>query len=365
MHHVSDTQWEFGSFFHWLDYQESEHSINPWDNDGLLFGSGRDAYRSLLKHGKEMYGWKRLWVPSYFCQSVVSAFVSTGIDVKLYNCCPSDKESGFKIAETKHGDVILRVNFFGLYSSLTDFCIDRSSVDIIDDHSHDPWADCCWNSDTDWCVVSLRKTLPVPDGGVLWSPRRHAMPHNPSITDERRLASLEKLAAMALKAQYLKGTFVTKDVFRNIAISSEEHIASGDISGMPEWTSEIMQSFPIIEWRDQRRSNYETLVNELDNVPWLRLLRPDDSSKTCPFSGILIFDNESRRDYINKELVSRRVYLPVLWPLDNPAISGIPEEHMRISRTMLSVPCDMRYNRDEIKWVSNLVKELGDAYGKA
>jgi len=181
------------------------------------------------------------------------------------------------------GDVILRVNFFGLRVLPSAAAIRAQRVEIIDDHTHDPWSDSASHSDADWCIASLRKTLPIPDGGVLWSPTGNALPPLASLTFERRLASLEKLAAMLLKELYLNDQPIEKQVFRQLALSGEAHVASGEISAMSDWTRNLLATFPVHHWRAIRRRNFETVLSVLAALPWLDVLKPFQA-QACPFS---------------------------------------------------------------------------------
>lgn len=347
---------EYGSFFHMISQPNDEHNPNPWDTNGVFYGSGRDAMRSLLELGKKTQGWKRLLVPSYFCQSVVRSMASTGIEVVLYydapGCIPKVD------FDPQPGDAILRMNYFGLRSSFPTSWAEDAGVEVIDDHTHDPWSDWAWSDDSDWCVASFRKVLPLPDGGVIWSPKRHEMPDQPLVTEERRIASLEKLAAMALRGLYLDGNPIRKDVFRQLSSSAEGRIGTGDISGMPEWTYDLLSQFPTQSWRKQRYSNYQVLTAALEETQGLQVLLPDDDAETCPFAGTLVFDSPELRDYVQGSLASIGVYLPILWELDNPAVDGIPIEHYDLSKRIVCVPCDMRYDIKDIERVAGLIRNI-------
>lgn len=357
---IGDDRREFGSFFHWFPYEESTPVLQPWSGNGVSYGCGRDALRSLLQLGSTTRGWKRLWVPSYFCQTVVRTFIASGLEVCLYEHAP-ERPVRLDRLDTRPGDAILRQNLFGLHSAPSVDAIDRSNVEIIDDHTHDPWSDWAWQSDADWCTASLRKLLPLPDGGVLWSPRNHQLPQQPAVTPERRVASLERMSAMVLKAKYLSGHSIDREMYRRLAVAGEEHLAAGEISGMPEWTENLLRCFPVQVWRRQGMENWSVVADVLGNVSWLRLLRPEDSSRMCSFAGIVRFDSAEKRDSIQAHLASRNVFLPVLWPMSNPATGEVPEEQILFSRSMLCIPCDMRYDRDTVHQVAALIREAGEA----
>ncbi|MCK4783073.1 MAG: hypothetical protein KAV87_04930 [Desulfobacteraceae bacterium] len=228
-----------------MSYRHKGVESSPWDKNGVFWGSGRDAFRALLLHGRAARSWRRLWIPSYFCQEVVLSLMSTGIEVAVYPDNPVEYTNGIDKIEVRPGHVILIVNFFGLRVKKQRPQYECQHVEIIEDHTHDPWSTWAWSSNADWCVVSLRKTLPVSDGGVLWSPVGQRLPPVRDVTAERRTASSYKLAAMLLKKLYLEGAPVSKEAYRRLAHFGEQHIASGEASGMAEWTPALLPTFPI------------------------------------------------------------------------------------------------------------------------
>lgn len=356
-----ESRWENGSFFHWFLHNNTACASYPWGGGGALLGSGRDALRVLLEHGRTARGWRRLWMPSYFCQQVVASAASTGIEVLLYPDCPLDAGPVLRGVDARRGDALLRMNYFGLRALPCPGGIDRGLVEVIDDHTHDPWSNWSRESDADWCVVSLRKVLPVPDGGVLWSPAGHTLPSPPPVYSEHRAASLEKLAAMMLKEAFLRGRLENNSVFRELDLAGEDRLASGPVSGMPEWTRQLLRDFPVDEWRERRRANHHSLRRALAGVRWLTLLAPADYASMCPFAGVMVFDTPERRNHVRRELIARRVYPAVLWPLEWIAAPGIPEEHIELSRRILAVHCDMRYSASDMRIVARVLRDAGES----
>ncbi len=331
----------------------------------MPYGSGRDALRALLLHGMEARGWKRLWIPSYFCQDVVSSICSTGIGVKVYPDRPdTDKIQLDIINEIDPGDVFFRVNFFGLRDGRSMERTVVKGMEIIDDHTHDPWSDWAWGTDADWCIASLRKALPVPDGGIVWSPVGHELPPKRNLSYGHYAASLEKYMSMFMKTMYIEGRFNDKSDFRRLSVSGERNISVNgeEVSGISEWTLKILESFPVRKWRERRRSNHEALSGFLEDVKWLTVLTPGNRSGFCPFSGIIIFDSSARRTYINNKLIDNSIYPAILWPLDNAVVRDIPEEHKHLSRKILSIHCDMRYEESDMKRAARLIRKYGNEF---
>lgn len=356
-------RWEQGSEFHWIPVSSNGGVAKaPWEEAPGLYGSGRDALRALLSHGMSECGWHRIHIPSYFCQKVAGDILSTGIEVTVYPDRPDTPLSHHDSIKGKPGDVVLLVNSFGLRSKAYARVADRGDFEIIEDHSHDPWSSWARESDADWCLASLRKTLPIPDGGVLWSPRGKMLPTLAQVTPEHQSASFEKLAAMKLKSLYLSGGSATKEDFRRLAVSGECHIAAGPVSGMSVWTENLLQSFPVESWRMRRRSNHKTLCDALQDIFWVQALAPDSYAADTPFSCVLVFDTSARRAFVQERLAESHVYAAILWPLDEPVVDGIPNDSIDLSRRMLSVHCDMRYDERDMFRVAAMISDFGEGY---
>jgi 5-methylcytosine-specific restriction endonuclease McrA len=190
-------------------------------------------------------GWNRLWVPAYSCQTVVRAILETRISVEYYRSWfLGSRGDGVPFHATR-GDDVLVVIHFGLkfHSRLETSLSDKMS--IIEYRSHDPWSPWSFNSRADYCVASLRKTLPIPDGRVLWSPsKQDLLPKRPPLTHEHRLASKRKLDAMRLKRLFLNGQVNDRSRFRLLSSSGESHICGRDVSAISSWSATRLRQFP-------------------------------------------------------------------------------------------------------------------------
>lgn len=344
---------EYGSEHYLLDYGPGGRIENPWDELARSYASGRDALRSLLHHGQERLGWRRLWVPSYFCQEVVASLCRTGIPIVPYDDAPVDASYPRELRDARAGDIMLNVNFMGL--RLWREPGFYGALEVIEDHTHDPWSAWAYTSSADWCVASLRKTLPIPDGAVLWSPTGRALPAPLKCTEERSHASLRKMAGMVLKKRYLAGDDISKADFLELYRAGEAQISSHDPSGISEWSRNLLNTFPIQEWRRKRLDNYRAFAKALGNSPFVRLVAPESQSSSCPFSCLMLFDSPARRDFVRKRLLDRDVYPSVLWPLHEPAIQGIPAMHEQLGRKVLSIHCDMRCDEDDMAVIAGIV----------
>ena len=349
-----DKRWELGSEFHSTSVESPpEPSLLP--RPSVLFRSGRDALRSLLDHAGAAFGWKRILVPSYFCQEVVESLIGTSLTVALYDDGPLDE---FTVpTSATQGDLLLVVNHFGVRRQPKYPDDLREVVTIIEDHTHDPWSAWARRSIADYILVSLRKTQPIPDGALLYSPKKNLLPRDPSGTAVAAAAALDKLSAMVLKGLYLEGGDIPKSRFRELATSGEARFASGGVSAASGYTKVLLQQLPIGAWRRQRWLNFQALSAPFKDDPRVKVLQPTQSD-AVPFSCVLLFETAEQRDLIRRELLSRDIYPAVLWPLDEPLLPGIPDEHVAFSRRMLSIACDMRYREEDMSVVERRLREI-------
>ncbi len=346
-------RWEQGSEYHWLDpARPVARRPSPW-SAGLLLFSGRDALRLILEHGVRERGWRRLWVPEYFCQHVIAALVRPDLPMRPYPDHPLRSRPDFP--DTRRGDVVFLANYFGLRGTIEP--PRRDGVEILEDHTHDP--DSAWARATtaDFAVVSLRKTLPLSDGGALWSPRGHPLPPAPALTPQRRRAAATKLSAMILKAMYLGGHPVAKETYRRLALRGERGLGAPGVSAMSEVAHAVLHSYPIDRWRRARASNHALLRRRLSRVRWLRVLRPP--AGCVPFSFAVEIDSAGRRERVRRRLIDSGVFPAVLWPLEDTVLR-VGAEARAVSRRMLSIHCDGRYGSEELQRVGDLLTVAGE-----
>jgi hypothetical protein len=313
--------------------------------------------RVLFQWGAREHSWRRVWLPSYYCQDVPAALrelSAQGVQLRAYTDAPDREEPSLSGFRTQPGDVVVVANHFGMRRSPASLDSFAPDAVIVEDHSHDlaaPWA---MNSRAHYAVASLRKTLPLPDGGVAWSPRELALPPEPPLTRVHAAAALDRLSAMVLKGRYLAGHAVDKAAFRTRAMSGEERMADGPPSGIAPVSRAMLPSLPVGAWREQRRENYDTLLRALGPLRNVHVMAP--VPEAVAFALTLVFDTPKARDAVKRALIAARVYPAVLWSLDHPMIDDIPKEHVDLARRVLSIHCDQRYVSGDMIRVAEISK---------
>ena len=340
--------WEQGSEFHWLlpPHWSSESAIPP---GAVLFSSGRTALLALLDMGVG-YGWKRLWLPTYYCKEVIATVWTSQLEAVFY------PDSPFGVAPQPpriiNGDVVLVANVFGLRTQADYTAFYSLGVPVIEDHTHDPWSDWAVQSRADYGFASYRKTLPIPDGGAVWSNMQRPLPAELEGNGSCYTAASTKLQGMLLKALYFQTGNVEKNVFLSLYHAGEEAFHQLATRAISPVSKQVLATFPWRFWREQRAKNYAVLQELLRDCPYRVITKSID---VCPFSFILFFPTRQIRDGIRAKLIARSVYPAVLWPLEASDCAWAGEEAVNAAGRLLSIHCDGRYSTTDMEITAKLV----------
>ena len=327
--------------------------------ESRLFASGRDAIRGLIAAGVKSRGWRRWFVPTYFCEEVTASIAATGIEVVRYEDSPLLPAPPPLTKTTEPGDALLLVNYFGLRGADAADAIDIGTADLIEDHTHDPWSRWAFNSRAHYCIASYRKTLPVPGGAAVWSPRHLSLPAQSFLTHERRDALLMKLGAMILKALYLEGQPVRKDTYRDLQVLGEQGINYGEVSGFDPLMQQMLLRLPWEPWRRQRCDNHAILTKALAGLPNIEILEPSANGDLCPFSVVVRLANRELRDSMRAGLIANAIYPAILWPISRQGASEVAEAAY-VAERLLFLACDFRYEPEDLLRVATSFRAVYD-----
>ena len=344
---------EFGSDFHYIEQGGlSNNTLKDFFPSANYYADGRQA----LIHLYQSQGWERLWVPEYFCYDVIESLKEAGLDLRFYTDHPGYKDDS-KTLETiqrkghfKSSDAVLRVNYFGTrgYRSTEKLSV----AAVIEDHTHDLIGGWAINSHADWCIASLRKTLPIPEGGMLWSPMGLKLPQAPALSEGNEKIAATRWEAMRLKARYLNEEDVEKSTFRAGYVDTEEFFDHASACSLDVESQQYLKNFDVRSWYNQKRDNWEQLRDiSKDGV---RVIMPENMG-CYPFSLVLRFDSLDERDRVRKELIANQIYPAVLWNTPHCPADG---ELFWFSRGMLSIHCDGRYNAADIQQMRTILESI-------
>lgn len=335
---------EFGSDFHFIEtYNSGRAHLTDVFRNSLLLADGRQCIVMLVRQN----GWKRIWMPDYFCYEVIDTIKEqTGIEVMFYEDNPLH-EGRVENLPFKKGDVLLRMNFFGMRGQRSN---KRIPCPVIEDHSHDPFGHWALYSDADWCISSIRKLLPLPEGGMMWSPKAHQLTIELDSSEENEKIAATRWEGMEMKSAYLKGEAVDKEEFRKHYTETEEWFDSAEPVLIDSRSKNVVtQKLDINLWQGAKRKNWQ-LLQSLVNKDVCQVLKPDEEACTA-FSLILLLESKERRDAVRKQLIEASVYPAILWVVPDNASAASKD----FSERMLSIHCDGRYTEDDIRQLAEII----------
>lgn len=341
---------EFGSDFHLVDnYNSGRAHLTDVFRDATLLADGRQCIVLLVRQ----YAWKRIWMPAYFCYEVIETIKKqTDIEIVFYPDFPlADDKEIIKNLPFKEGDVLLRMNYFSMRKHRSEKDI---PVPVIEDHTHDLLGNWSLDSDADWCIASLRKSLPLPEGGMLWSPKGHQFSVQINRSETNQQMAEKRWQAMQMKQDYLYGSISDKNAFRKLYVETEEWLDTAELSLIDERSREYLSLFDINSWQEARRHNWRLLKSLISNK--VHVVQPEDDSCTM-FSMVLLADNQEQRDTIRSKLIEHAVYPAILWQIPD----STSKETRNFSRRMLSIHCDGRYNDDDIRQLAGIINKVIDS----
>ncbi len=338
---------EIGSEFHWMGLPKGTFIAPP--SEAVWYSLARHAITDVLA----VCGARTLWIPEYFCEDVVN-HIEAYCKVKRYVDGPTQREPLWDTLLPARGDVVLALDYFGMRSLAPWYAwaLDSKCI-LLEDYSHDP-AYGFRHSRADYAISSLRKTLPVPDGAILWSPVGNALPQSPTCI---AAGAEEKFAAMVWKMEYLSGRAdeKVKEVFRHWQIHGEKTLCEQPARmPSPESIALCFRGIPEA-WLEQRRGNVKYLLHELRNYTGARAIpsfAPEDST---PFAAVLQFETPESREQARHHLIKNRIYCPVHWPAGTDASIGAK----RLSDSLLTLISDQRYGNKEMKQIVSTLQLSG------
>ncbi|HYM79311.1 MAG TPA: hypothetical protein VE377_25265 [Candidatus Dormibacteraeota bacterium] len=296
-----------------------------------------------------------LWVPTFFCPEV-ARFCRPAAQVREYrdDCRRPAPEWGS--LQPGPDDLVLAVNYFGVRSPEPwREWRNRNPCLLVEDHTQDPFSKWALESNADYAVCSLRKTLPVPDGAILWSPAKRPLPARPTEMDTR--GSMMKLGAMVYKRNYLEGTVPAecKARYRELQLEGEQRLSEAGVSAISPISEAILARGVPKRWRERRIENACTLLQSLQGWKMAAPVFTKWPEGHAPFDLPLVFREQAARDDCQRALQQENVFCPVEWVSDTPDADASD-----LSSRILSVPVDHRYTRDDMARVSAALWKVCD-----
>lgn len=299
--------------------------------DTYYYASGRTALYQILKSLKSRRN--SIWLPDWLCHTMVDAVVKAGYQYRFYEL--SDK---FKVtldaldySDFQDGDAVLMVNYFGLQDlACTAKGIKEAypNAVVIEDDVQAYWAFTeKENPFADYRFTSLRKALPIPDGGLVCTKRPI-----PIVTGKNTFAPLKIQAGVMKHNRGNKG--IKDEDYLTLFRRGDALIPDNYDSVMSNESRCLFAGLDFQKAKRQRQANAIYLLNGLAAKGIKPLI--EVSHDCVPLFIPIYLEN---RDEVRKRMFHHEVFCPVHWPHDGMTIKKGKE----MAEHELSLILDQRY----------------------
>ena len=333
----------------------------PWLEGASLFASGSGALAQLVGWGVGQHAWRRVWLPSYYCPDVPAALAAAvGHEVELlaYPDAALSRPADLAAIAVEPGDLVVVANQLGVRQPPDTSTLNVRGAVIVEDHSHDLGSAWALASTADYAFASLRKTLPIPDGGAVWSPAGRELPPEPA-DDHHGAGTTSKRAAERLAAALTRRggrTIATDDRLRFRALARVAATPTGAPAhrGISPVSRALLPQMPVLAWRERRRRNLAVLADAASSVSGARVLVAPSGGAS--FALTLVFNAPEQRRAAQKALLARAVVPVVLWPLDPAGDWGAGLADADLSSRILSIHGDQRYDDADMDRLAGILR---------
>jgi len=328
-------------------------------NFTVLTTLGRGAISILLDNIEPVIKIKKVLLPSYICDSVINPFIEKGYQCLFYPIT-SNLEPDLNLLQRfnfcKIG-VFLHLGYFGFHTNknLETFLtkIKNQSVIIVEDISHTLFSNICKSQYNDFFIGSIRKWAGMPSGGFLTL--------NQPFHEEQPLLQNTTYVTLREKALRMKGEFLNTlqpslkkeylKLFKNAQRLMNEDNRAYKIDSV---SLNIIFNLDINFLIAKRRRNFFILLNTIKDV---RFIEPVFT--TLPINVTPLFFPvfcHTGRERLRSFLVKKEIYCSIHWPTPKSIVLSYFPESEKIYNTILSIPCDQRYEETDMLRIAEVLK---------
>lgn len=318
---------------------------------GQCLRSGRDALKAIARE----YLPRMAYLPALSCDSMVFPFEMYGHTVKYYRINNDYTIDVDSIPKEEEPAFLLYMEYFGL-PAINDHELEslrsKGNIIFIEDRTHNLIHKRSSGFQPEYIIASLRKWIPVPDGGLLWGKINKSLETDVSFANKH-------LKAQCMRHQYFQcGDETIKTEYRKIFSEVSDIMEKDEPSAMSAYSYELATKTNWEKVRSIRKENAGTLISILQASPHISFIQ-----QKAGYSDLYVAFTIKNRDAVQRQLSKNGIFNTIIWPLSEEqknscSVAKYTEENM------LAAPCDQRYTADDMKYISNeIVKVVNDING--
>lgn len=309
-------------------YLELEIPVGSgYHNNLIMLNTGRNALEYILKQRR----YRKIYLPYFTCDVLLEPIKKLGVEYSFYTI--DERLEPVEDFSLSDDECLLYTNYFGIKQRATETLAYRYK-NIIIDNAQAFFAIPLAGVDT---FYSCRKFFGVPDGAYLQISRKmnRKFPLDDSTS---RFNHLIKSIDQSIEAAYPD------------YIQSNKQLEHNNIRLMSLLTRKLLAGIDYEKCARIRRRNFDYLHKHLGIYNMLRIqIRDDEIPMVYPFYT----DNRKLR----LDLIQQKIYVATYWP--NVFDWTTPDMiENQLSRGIIPLPIDQRYNLYDMLFIINKIKEL-------
>lgn len=324
-----------------------------WPSNAYLYNLARWAIHDAVGclAGKES---SILYLPAYICTETIEPFRGGPLSLRFYPLDDTLNPDWDWLSHSRPlpGDVLLLVHYFGLAAdgaAARSFC-ERHNIALVEDAAHFPGPGPGVGEYGQAAVYSIRKTLPLPDGGVLTLAKGGLDSPPASLPYGRQAVGSGIWCLKRLIQRYLWDPPRVP-----VALRQDDSPGRAGMSGLSRrlWAHYASSLDRIIALR---RRNYALLKEAMDGLEGLAPLWPSTLEPARPYVFPLLVDR--RRDSLLAGLRGRGVPAGV-WPELPPEVAGLAagEAARNLNQRIMILPVHQNLSMVEMEWMARQVRD--------
>jgi hypothetical protein len=333
-----------GSYFHYEEANANWHRTSWLPLDYMLFYTGRHALVHILNSISKQQQIAKIWVPQYYCQHTLCWLKKFYPTLHSYQIDPFNFNNAIAINDfAAKNDVVLINNYWGL-SNMQASTAAKTAI-IIEDHSHGWLSQSCQHSMADYCFSSIRKSLPIPLGGIAWSPKGKLT--NTNFKEDASFYALwDKMEeGMRLKKQFMEAK---SDLDSNGYLKCFYEVEAGlnqnkKFVRLQESHKKAILQYLAIDSIVYKQDNLKILYAALEDNAYYKIIKKEGRTA---FGLGLLFKNQAHFQALRRHLIANKIYPSLLWP-DNSLDTDW--------QYYLNIHIDFRYQAKEMAYIVRII----------
>lgn len=297
----------------------------------IRLNTGRNALEYILLANS----YKKIYLPYFTCIVLLEPLKKLNIQIVFYSINKS-LEPIFDYTKIKNAEAFLYTNYFGLKDNFVK-SLSKNCKNLIIDNAQSFYSKPLENIDS---FYSPRKFFGVSDGAYLYCRKKLDTTLEKDISYERFTHLLRRIDMSA------------EDGYQDF-VSNDKKLSNQPIKQMSSLTHAILDSINYNDCATLRKENFDYLHKHLKNI---NLLVIDFDTENVP----LVYPYWSEGENLREKLITHKIYTPMYWRnvLDWSKKNSL---EYKMTKGIVYIPIDQRYNIDKMKYIINTIKSFNNA----